>query len=140
MSYLAGYTGSSPRPAGRSCSRARFATRMTVGTTSQRWARADGSGSSARPTARLQSAATAIFCGSLRRPSYLLAGLLVAIVAVIGAWNAYDYPSIFGFDAAEHQAYADSLIHHWHIPGNETRSEYYTPPGFYLLAGVATVI
>ena len=76
----------------------------------------------------------------MRRPSYLVAALLLVTVAAIGLWNAYDYPSFDGFDAAEHQAYAESLIHHWHIPGNETRSEYYTPPGFYLLAGIATVI
>ena len=33
-----------------------------------------------------------------------------------------------GFDVAEHQDYADLLIHHGHS-GPETRSEYYTPPG-----------
>jgi hypothetical protein len=62
------------------------------------------------------------------------------VLAVIAFWNAYDYPSYAGFDAAEHQAYADLLIHHGQIPGPETRSEYYTPPGFYALAGVATLV
>jgi hypothetical protein len=66
--------------------------------------------------------------------------VLLATLALIAAWNAYDYPSIFGFDVAEHQAYADLLIHHGQIPGADTRSEYYTPPGFYALAGVATVV
>src|SRR5262249_22817010 len=32
------------------------------------------------------------------------------------------------------------LIHHGQIPGPETRSEYYTPPGFYALAGLATLV
>jgi hypothetical protein len=76
----------------------------------------------------------------LPRPSSLVLALLLVAVVAIGAWNAYDYPSIAGFDVAEHEAYADSLIHHGEIPGREQRSEYYTPPGFYALAGVATVI
>src|SRR5215210_1464765 len=59
---------------------------------------------------------------------------------LIAVWNAHSYPSISGFDAAEHQAYADLLIHHGEIPGPQERSEYYTPPGFYALAGVATAI
>jgi hypothetical protein len=67
-------------------------------------------------------------------------GALLAVLAAIALWNAYDYPSIAGFDVAEHQAYADLLIHHRQIPGPETRSEYYTPPGFYALAGLATLI
>ena len=70
----------------------------------------------------------------------LTAGVLLITVGLIAGWNAYDYPSFAGYDVAEHQAYADSLIHHGQIPGPEQRSEYYTPPGFYALAGVATVI
>jgi hypothetical protein len=74
----------------------------------------------------------------LHARSYLVPGVLVAVLALTAAWNAYDYPSYAGFDVAEHQAYADLLIHHGQIPGPETRSEYYTPPGFYALAGAAT--
>ena len=66
--------------------------------------------------------------------------MLLLTVAAIGAWNAYDYPSFRGFDAAEHVAYAEALIHHGEIPGPEQRSEYYTPPGFYALAGIAIVL
>ena len=40
----------------------------------------------------------------------------------------------------QHREYADLLIHHGEIPGPETRSEYYTPPVFYALAGAATVV
>jgi hypothetical protein len=40
----------------------------------------------------------------------------------------------------QHREYADLLIHHGEIPGPKTRSEYYTPPVFYALAGAATVV
>jgi hypothetical protein len=70
----------------------------------------------------------------------LAAAALVAAFALVAGWNAYRYPSGAGYDVAHHREYADLLIHHGRIPGPETRSEYYTPPGFYALAGVATLI
>jgi hypothetical protein len=76
----------------------------------------------------------------LRARSWLAPGALLAVLAAITLWNAYDYPSYAGFDVAEHQTYADLLIHHGQIPGPETRSEYYTPPGFYALAGLAALV
>jgi len=76
----------------------------------------------------------------LRLGSHVAPAALILALALIGAWNAYDYPSYGGFDVAEHQAYADLLIHHGQIPGPETRSEYYTPPGFYAIAGAATLV
>jgi hypothetical protein len=88
----------------------------------------------------LPCAATATSCSSLRGTNNLVLALLLMALALIGGWNAYDYPSHAGFDVAEHQAYADLLIHHGQIPGPEERSEYYTPPGFYALAGVATLV
>jgi hypothetical protein len=75
----------------------------------------------------------------LRRAELAAAGL-IAVLALVAGWNAYKYPSGAGYDVRQHQEYADLLIHHGEIPGPETRSEYYTPPGFYALAGVATVI
>jgi hypothetical protein len=75
----------------------------------------------------------------LHRRSLAAAGL-VAALALIAGWNAYKYPSGAGYDVRQHREYADLLIHHGEIPGPETRSEYYTPPLFYALAGVATVI
>jgi hypothetical protein len=75
----------------------------------------------------------------LRRAS-LGAAALVAALALVAAWNVHSYPSGAGYDVRQHQEYADLLIHHGEIPGPETRSEYYTPPLFYALAGVATVI
>jgi len=70
----------------------------------------------------------------------LLAAALIAAFALVAGWNAYKYPSGGGYDVRQHREYADLLIHHGEIPGAGTRSEYYTPPGFYALAGAATVI
>ncbi|MFL5944395.1 MAG: glycosyltransferase family 39 protein [Gaiellaceae bacterium] len=74
------------------------------------------------------------------RRAELAAAALIAALALVAGWNAYKYPSGSGYDVQEHQEYADLLIHHGEIPGAGKRSEYYTPPGFYALAGVATVI
>jgi hypothetical protein len=74
------------------------------------------------------------------RPRSLAAAGLVAALALVAGWNAYRYPSGAGYDVRQHREYADLLIHHGEIPGPQTRSEYYTPPLFYALAGVATVI
>jgi hypothetical protein len=74
------------------------------------------------------------------RPS-VLAAALVAAFAFVAGWNAYKYPSGAGYDVRQHREYADLLIHHHgEIPGPESRSEYYTPPVFYALAGAATVV
>jgi hypothetical protein len=86
----------------------------------------------------LQSSATATCWASLRRAE-LAAAALIAALALVAGWNAYKYPSGSGYDVRQHQEYADLLIHHGEIPGAGTRSEYYTPPGFYALAGIATV-
>jgi hypothetical protein len=74
------------------------------------------------------------------RRAELAAAALVAALALIAGWNAYKYPSGAGYDVRQHEEYADLLIHHGEIPGREKRSEYYTPPGFYLLAGAATLV
>jgi hypothetical protein len=73
------------------------------------------------------------------RPS-VLAAALVVVFALVAGWNTYTYPSGAGYDVRQHREYADLLIHHGKIPGPETRSEYYTPPVFYALAGAATVV
>jgi hypothetical protein len=73
------------------------------------------------------------------RRSYVAAGLIAALALVAG-WNTYKYPSGSGYDVRQHREYADLLIHHGEIPGPKTRSEYYTPPVFYALAGAATYI
>lgn len=61
---------------------------------------------------------------------------LVAIcvfVACLGLWNAAHYPTGSGYDALAHMQYADGLVPGWKLPHDT--GEYYTPPGFYLLAG-----
>jgi hypothetical protein len=88
---------------------------------------------------RSRCGATASCWASLRRVE-LAAAALIAALALVAGWNAYEYPSGSGYDVRQHREYADLLIHHGEIPGAGTRSEYYTPPGFYALAGVATVI
>src|SRR5262249_14913546 len=85
------------------------------------------------------SAATASCCSSLRSSTLAAVAIAAAFVFVTG-WNAAKYPSGLGYDVEQHEQYADLLIHHGEIPGAGTRSEYYTPPGFYALAGIATVI
>jgi hypothetical protein len=74
------------------------------------------------------------------RSSALAAAAIALAFALVTGWNAAKYPSGAGYDVEQHQQYADLLVHHGEIPGAGTRSEYYTPPGFYALAGVATVI
>jgi hypothetical protein len=70
-----------------------------------------------------------------RRP---LAAICVFVV-VLGLWNAARYPTGAGYDAPSHMAYADGLFPGWHLPHPSATeaTEYYTPPGFYLVAGVA---
>ena len=75
----------------------------------------------------------------MRRPE-LLAAAFIATLALVAGWNTYRYPSGAGYDVAQHRQYADMLIHHGSIPAKGTHTEYYTPPGFYALAGIATAI
>ncbi|HEU5280302.1 MAG TPA: glycosyltransferase family 39 protein [Gaiellaceae bacterium] len=78
--------------------------------------------------------------GITGRGTSLFAAALIAALALGAGWNAYRYPSGGGYDVRQHREYADLLIHHGKIPGPETRSEYYTPPLFYALAGAASVV
>jgi len=76
-----------------------------------------------------------------RRSAYWVAvALMLALLAGIAIENARVFPIYGGYDEAEHQAYADLLIHDGSIPGSETRGEYYTPPGFYAIAGLGTLV
>jgi 4-amino-4-deoxy-L-arabinose transferase-like glycosyltransferase len=58
---------------------------------------------------------------------------LIAGMSVIVVYNAFHYPSVAGYDAELHIQYARTLVTEWRIP-TELRN-YYTPPGFFLLAG-----
>lgn len=64
----------------------------------------------------------------------LIAFCFVAI-AVIGTYNAWTYPARFGYDFFSHYGYAEALVHHGHIPSQSQGGEYYTPPGYYAIAG-----
>ena len=80
------------------------------------------------------------FRGAGPQTTNVVAATLAVTFALVAGWNTYRYPSSGGYDVRQHEQYADLLIHHGEIPGAGTRSEYYTPPGFYALAGAATVI
>jgi len=67
-----------------------------------------------------------------RRSSGALAAICVFVV-VVGAWNLVSYPPGNGFDAQEHMAYADGLVPGGSLP--HATGEYYTPPGYYAVAG-----
>ena len=71
--------------------------------------------------------------GSLRS-NRALAAICVFTFAV-GIANVARYPPGKGYDAGDHMAYADSLVPGGHLPHGV--GEYYTPPGYYALAGTA---
>jgi hypothetical protein len=66
------------------------------------------------------------------RAEYALAAICLFVVA-LGTWNVLRYPPGFGYDAVDHMAYADGLVPGGHLPHGT--GEYYTPPGYYALAG-----
>jgi hypothetical protein len=66
-----------------------------------------------------------------------VSGALLSLLWAIAVWNAFTYPPIGGFDAAEHILYARTLLESGGIPEGGAS---YTPPGFYLLAGAATEV
>ncbi|MBX5475208.1 MAG: hypothetical protein IRZ20_09370 [Thermoleophilia bacterium] len=63
--------------------------------------------------------------------------LLFVAMAAIGSYNAWTYPAELGYDWIWNHAYAESLIHHGHIPSRSEGGEYYTPPGYYAIGGAA---
>jgi hypothetical protein len=64
---------------------------------------------------------------------------ICAFVAVAGIWNTLRYPPGLGYDAIAHMAYASGLVPGGHLPPSTgpLATEYYTPPGYYALAGSA---
>jgi 4-amino-4-deoxy-L-arabinose transferase-like glycosyltransferase len=63
----------------------------------------------------------------------LAALLLVLLLGAVAVRNAFVYPPVGGYDAAEHIAYARSLIEQGELPYKS--GAYYTPPLWYVLAG-----
>jgi hypothetical protein len=69
-----------------------------------------------------------------RAVDFAVTGLILVVFEIVAVWNAFEYPPIGGYDAAEHIAYTRGLLEDWQIvPGGAS----YTPPGFYLVAGAA---
>jgi hypothetical protein len=69
----------------------------------------------------------------LRAAADVAAVLLVVLLGVLSIRNALVYPPIGGYDAAEHIAYARSLIEQGELPHKS--GAYYTPPLWYVMAG-----
>jgi hypothetical protein len=68
-----------------------------------------------------------------------LLGCCFVLVVFTGIWNAKGYPVTLGFDAGEHIGYAENLIHHGTLPSSSVNRASYAPPGYYALAGAATL-
>jgi hypothetical protein len=73
---------------------------------------------------------------SARNPGLIA---ICAFVVLLGAWNTARYQTNAGYDAQSHMDYADGLVPGWHLMHRDPNkaTEYYTPPGYYLLAGTA---
>ena len=67
------------------------------------------------------------------RVMWLASAALIAVLGLIAVRNAFTYPPIGGYDAAEHISYARSLVEDGTIP--HRTGTYYTPPLWYALAG-----
>jgi hypothetical protein len=70
-----------------------------------------------------------------RNRTRLAFAALCAFVLAVGLWNVVQYPPGAGYDAQDHWTYADGLVRDGVLPQGE--GEYYTPPGFYAIAGSA---
>jgi hypothetical protein len=64
----------------------------------------------------------------------VVSGALLSLLGIVAVWNAFSYPPIGGFDAAEHITYARDLVERGELAEGGAS---YTPPGFYVLAGGA---
>jgi hypothetical protein len=70
---------------------------------------------------------------------WLAVALLLAGLTAIAVHNAVSYPIYGGYDEAQHQLYADSLVRHGQFPNAKTNSEFTQAPGFYAVAGAVAV-
>jgi flagellar biosynthesis protein FliQ len=59
---------------------------------------------------------------------------VIATAALVAVRNATVYPAVLGYDAQEALDYAEGLVEHGRLP--EGTGSYYTPPGFFAVAGV----
>jgi hypothetical protein len=65
---------------------------------------------------------------------------LVVLGGAIVLWNAAAYPSGAGYDSPSHREYADFLVHEHRLPFENETPEYYSPPLYYTIAGIATAV
>jgi hypothetical protein len=59
---------------------------------------------------------------------------VIASAALVAVRNATVYPAVLGYDAQEALDYAEGLVEHGRLP--DGTGSYYTPPGFFAVAGV----
>lgn len=85
-----------------------------------------------RPAERAQS--RQLIRGRLRADAPWAVGM-IALLAVVAFWNATKHQPVTGYDAGDNIAYADGLVRHGVFPHGT--GSYYTPPGYYALAGAA---
>ena len=70
-------------------------------------------------------------------------GLAMTAPLIVSFWmrslfTFVDTPGAYpGIDAEEHIGYARTLVEDWRVPTSDELRNYYTPPGFFLLAGAA---
>jgi len=76
--------------------------------------------------------------GVRRAEPRLALGAICLFVVAVGLWNVAHYPPYKGYDASAHIAYATGLVPGGRLPHDT--GEYYTPPGYYALAGSAVWI
>jgi hypothetical protein len=70
-----------------------------------------------------------------QRKQRVALGAVCLVVGLAAFWNVLSYPPGQGYDASDHIGYADGLVPGGHLPNGV--GEYYTPPGYYALAGSA---
>ncbi|HVM69529.1 MAG TPA: hypothetical protein VM204_06805 [Gaiellaceae bacterium] len=71
---------------------------------------------------------------AVRRLTYAV----ILAAALVAAWNVVRYPPGLGYDAIDQVFYTDGIRHGEGLP--DRRGAYYTPPGFYAVAAVATEV
>jgi len=70
------------------------------------------------------------------RGERLLVGLLLALLAGVLVWNAFQYPWRKGYDATAGAHYAETLGQEHRLPRRDETDVWHNPPLFYAIAGV----
>jgi hypothetical protein len=71
----------------------------------------------------------------IARTATVASAAILALFAVVAVHNAFTYPSIGGYDAAEYISYARGIADDGVLPLNGAGA-YYTPPGYMAIAGL----